>query len=167
MSAVYHPYEPVEYSLQSNRVLKTGDILEDIMVLDKSEIKAASLAQSMATKASVKQYANLLKQAHTQNLHQAKRLSRQIGAPIKSTESVRLENHAKEELQHLQSQTGADFDKAFIKGMIQDHKTALGIIDQDIASSNNAKLTKFLQETRKHVHMHLVKAQTIQAKEGL
>lgn len=48
--------------------------------------------------------------------------------------------------------------------MVEGHSEALSAIQKFIANENNASVKKLLEETEKHVAMHLEKAKAIQKK---
>ncbi|PJD92953.1 MAG: hypothetical protein CK424_05145 [Legionella sp.] len=146
------------YGAQAN-----GEIIQEMMTLDKAEIASANVARQRAQNPEVKRYAAMLHTQHSKCLHKLRHLSHRAKiTPVISTGSQYLEQHSKQELAQLQSVPSNAFDRTYIEHMIQDHRTALSTIDQGILQSSNAHLTKLLKEARHHVAMHLQKAEAIQ-----
>ncbi len=144
-----------------------AQIIEDVIVLDQGEIAAAKIAKKRATHPQVKRFATYLYDQHTTNLHQTMKLSHKTKIkPEASMTADNLKNHGRQEMTALEASSRANFDKNYIDAMIKDHQAALQLLDRAILDSTNPMLTKSLQETRKHVAMHLEKAQQIQMKMG-
>lgn len=139
------------------------NILSQLIVLNKAEVASADLALAKSSNKTVRQYAIFIKAEHTRNLQKTLSLSRKTGIkPMMNITAQNLQNHGNQELANLRTLNNANFDRTFINASVQDHQTALNLLDQDIAQSTNAQLTAFLKETRIHVAHHLERARAIQ-----
>ena len=140
-----------------------GQILGDLMVINKNEIAAAKEARIRSHNPEVLRYAAFLERQHTENLQKTIRLSKKLGVTAESSNfSLSLEKNGQQELVKLRSLNDAAFDKAYINAMVKGHQEAINFLNQTIAKSTNAELTHQLQATRAHVQIHLNKALMIQ-----
>jgi putative membrane protein len=98
---------------------------------DLAEVKVGQLAQQKGESQDVKQFGQTLQQDHSQNLQQAQQLAQQDGM----TPPTEPNAEQKKMYDKLSKLSGAQFDKAFAKDMVSDHK-------KDIA--------KFEKEAKKH-----------------
>ncbi len=138
-------------------------ILGWIVVVDKMEIGAANAALKRNVSTTVKQYADLIKKDHSQNMKEAFNLGRQIKEmPMRSSASEDLKKKGKETMASFKTMNDHDFEVAFIDHMVTGHQDALNQIDQDLQNVTNPDLKTFLQNTRATVQTHLDKAKTIQ-----
>lgn len=146
----------VEDDLQS-----AGQVTKILIVINKNEIAAAKLAATKSHNKMVKEYANMMKKDHTQNLEKTIKISKQLKiVPTSSSESTQLKEDGKKELDALEN-TAKDFDRMYIDNMVKDHESALDFLDQHINNTNTI-LQKHLQDTKKAVEQHLEKAKEIQ-----
>jgi putative membrane protein len=58
--------------------------------------------------------------------------------------------------------TGAAFDKEFASFMVDDHKKAIAMFEQEAASSDPAQVTALATKTLPTLKAHLAKAQSLQ-----
>lgn len=146
------------YGTQAN-----GEIIQDMIVLNKAEVASAKVAKQRAQNPEVRRFATMLHTSHSKCLYKLRRLSHRTKiTPVMSTSAQSFEQHGKQELAQLQAVPSNAFDRTYIEHAIQDHRTTLSTIDQGILQSSNAHLTKLLKEARQHVAMHLQKAEAIQ-----
>ncbi|MDP3558762.1 MAG: DUF4142 domain-containing protein [Legionellaceae bacterium] len=144
-----------------------GQIINDIIVLDKGEIASAKIAKQKATHPEVKRYASYLEAQHSTSLRNIMRLSHKTR--IKPAASMTADNfmtHNQQEVTLLTDTSRVNFDRTYVNAMVQDHQSALQLIDRSIQDSSNPKLTQSLKETRQHLAVHLEKAQQLQKQIG-
>ena len=133
-----------------------------LVVLNQNEINAAHIALNKSSNPLVRDYAQMLEKAHTQNLNNTMRLSRHLGiTPEQGSVARTLENKGKQEANMLKHASGHAFDRAYINAMIQGHRKALTTIDNLIAHSDNQRVEAHLTDTRAHVASHLQQARHI------
>jgi len=64
----------------------------------------------------------------------------------------------------LSKLTGADFDQAYVKQMIEDHEKAIGLYEAYSKSGENQALRDFAKETLPTLRKHLEHARSVQKK---
>lgn len=128
----------------------------DIAEINLIEIEAAKLALQKGTDAEVKNYAKMLVTEHTQSGVELKN----IAATKQITLPTSLTDEGKDVYDKLNKKSGHDFDKEFIKTMIDDHEKAIKKLEdastdndndqnvKDWASKKITGLTAHLQEAK-------------------
>lgn len=128
----------------------------DIAEINLLEIEAAKLALQKGTDTEVKNYAKMLVTEHTKAAVELKTIAatKQIALPNSLTDK------GKDVYNKLNEKSGNDFDKEFIKIMIDDHEKTIKELEdastdkdndqnvKDWASSKIAGLTAHLQEAK-------------------
>lgn len=143
-----------------------GD-LSWLAAVNQNEIAAGKLAKTKATNPDVKQFAEHMISAHTQNLNQDMKVSHALNVKLAdSSDVVELKNDGKKELATLKGLKGKEFDTAYIDAMVKGHTKVLNKLDSLIADAKNAVLQQYLTATREEVKHHLQMAQDVQQKLG-
>lgn len=128
----------------------------DIAEINLLEIEAAKLAMQKGTDTEVKNYAKMLVTEHTKAGAELKTIAdtKQIALPTSLTDK------GKDAYNKLNEKSGNDFDKEFIKIMIDDHEKTIKELEdastdkdndqnvKDWASNKIAGLTAHLQEAK-------------------
>lgn len=149
-------------------IASNGEIIQELMTINKTEIALTQYAKTHSTCAKIKKLAASLQTVHTQNLREVQHLSHKTKIkPMVNSMSNHIEHQGQQELNQLKTLHNKDFDKAFIRDMINDHRSALQIIDSSIMQSTNAELTAYLKAAREHFVMHLKKAEAQQQESNL
>ncbi|MBA2656389.1 MAG: DUF4142 domain-containing protein [Tatlockia sp.] len=163
-NTAYNP--PINYSTQQMQM--DAKILGAVMVIDKNEISAASLAQKKSMNPAVRDYAAYLYNQHSQNLQAVQALSQRINvAPVQGEVAKRLQAHGRHMMATLNRVNHAAFDRVFIAQMIKGHTAALNLLNQKlIPMALNPLVKAQLEMTRNHVSMHLQRAMAIQSQLG-
>lgn len=162
----YAAKEPNTGATKADKVQtqKNGEIIAVLITVDKNEIALAELALKKERTPAVKKYAQMLKRQHTQNLHEALKLSKKIGlAPVDTARVTSLQKEGVEGLATLSPLKGKDFDKAYIDAMVSGHTAVLKMIDKNLLKNvSNSSLKEFVIATRPHIVFHLQQGQIIQ-----
>lgn len=139
-----------------------AEIIGWLQALNENEIAAASLAKQKKINSEVRGYADLMITDHTKNLHDTMSLSKKINVvPAQNDVVSSMEQDGAKMKSDLEPLNGKDFQKAYIKDMVDGHADALKKIDSYLKDVNNAKLKALLQATRIHVNHHLILAKKI------
>lgn len=143
-----------------------AEIVGALQVSDQGEMEAGDLGIEKAARADVKSYANRMKKEHASHLERLNRMASEQGVTGAESEfSAGLRRHMTEMTGALRPLSGADFDRAYMDGMVADHQALLDAIDQRfIPSAKDAKLRAELRKTRSVVNDHLRDARRIQGK---
>jgi putative membrane protein len=139
---------------------------------DAFEILSSRIALTHATNPDLKSFAQMMIDAHTQTSDQLVSLGgiskaslqakMKPGANGKYAANTLLSSAKANELNSLNSKSGADFDKTYIDDQVSGHKDALSLMQDYAKNGDNAKLKAFAAETAPKVQAHLDKAQALQ-----
>ena len=135
---------------------------------NKGEIEQAKLALHKAKDPQVKQFAQMMIDHHGAEQKKEQQLCSTLNVQPETTQtSTQLQTDSQNAISSLSSQTGADFDKAYIDLQVKEHKEVLDSIDNKlIPNAKNAQLKSALEAFRPKIQEHLQKAQEIQQKLG-
>ena len=129
-----------------------------LVAVNEHEIAAAKLAQEKKVSAAVLGFSKLMVAQHTENLQK----TLDLGAPANTPEIQAMKDKSAQELQVLGSETGKNFERAYMDAMVSGHKEALMLIDTKMvpAASSDA-VRAHLSDTRGHVEQHLQRAEQV------
>jgi putative membrane protein len=121
-----------------------------------AEVQMGQLAQQNGQSAEVKSYGQMLVTDHSAANEKAKALATQMGM------TPPTEPNAKQKAMHdkMSKMTGADFDKAFAKEMVADHKKDIAEYKKE-AKKKNDPAADFANNTLPTLQKHLDAAQKL------
>jgi putative membrane protein len=140
--------------------LKTNDFVTKASAGGMTEVAMGKLAQSNGGSNDVKEYGKMLEKDHSEANDKLKSIANAEGINVSSTMTDEQNQH----MSHLQSLTGADFDKAFIPMMIDDHTKDIAEFKKAAAGNENEKVKNFASTTLPTLEKHLSKAKSIKSK---
>jgi putative membrane protein len=122
-----------------------------------AEVEAGQLAQEKGTNAKVKSFASMMVSDHSGANSQVKSLAaaRNISLPA----TVSDENKNKKD--DLAKKTGADFDKAYMDLMVDDHQKTINLFENASGDVKDAEVKTFVDNTLPKLRMHLDSAKAI------
>lgn len=143
-----------------------AEIVGALQAADQGEMEAGDLGIEKAARSDVKAYANRMKKDHGSHLERVNRIASEQGITGAESEfSSGLRRHSTEMNGALRPLSGADFDRAYMDGMVADHQALLDAIDERlIPSAQDSKLRAELRRTRSTVNEHLREARRIQGR---
>ncbi|WP_133137484.1 DUF4142 domain-containing protein [Legionella rowbothamii] len=143
---------------------KDSEILTILLTVDEGEIVAANELLKKVSSPQVKQYAQMLKKEHTENLYRVMKLSKNEHIDIVPTAITgSLKKYNKKELNQLFTLKNTSLEKEYIKMMIQGHERVLHMMDYSLLRTvSNPALGKLTLETRPQLEKHLKQAKLIQ-----
>lgn len=157
-----------------------------VMEVDRHEISAAEMALAKNVQGEVRAYAEALLQDHTRNLEATRSLlgpaadatgeamTTVAGGTAATTETAAGDADAHRDLaevkqkhdaerEHLQTLSGAGFQKAWIDAMVKGHAEALAKLDDAlIPDAKDDRVRSHLQTTRSAIAGHLESARGLQ-----
>lgn len=144
--------------------LTDGQIAEAVVTINEGEIDAAQAARSRAKSKDVKDFAKMMIDHHKDNKNRTKDVAKKEKLDTEDSNlSEALEKEAKDSNKEIKKKKNADFDRAYMNQQVTMHKKALSMLDDVfIPQSKNQSLRTHLEETRKSVNEHLLKAQALQ-----
>jgi putative membrane protein len=135
-----------------------AQFLGDAIKGDNSEIKLGQLAAEKGSSDAVKTFGQMLVTDHGKAKDEAGKIATAMNVPI----PTETKPEADAEYAKLQGMTGAAFDKEFASFMVDDHKKAIAMFEQEAASSDPAQVTALATKTLPTLKAHLAKAQSLQ-----
>jgi len=125
-----------------------------------AEVELAKLAQDKASDSEVKQFASKLEQDHTKANQELKEIAQKNNWDIPSQVSP-VQQATKEKFSKL---SGAEFDREFMREMLQNHRMAVTEFKWHSEHASNADLKQFASKTLPTLEQHLETAQELHAK---
>lgn len=149
--------------------MSDANILSVISMSNSNEIGTSKLAQSKATNASVKSYANDMVKDHTAMQGDADKVAKAAGItpepPAGAGDQMKM--HASQESDSLKAAAkGSAFDMAYINGQVADHQMTLDHLKQFQNSAQNAQVKDLVTKAIPKVQEHLDNAKKIQGQLG-
>ncbi len=122
-----------------------------------AEVEMGRLAEDKASSPEVKEFAVMMVRDHTAANQQLEQLaaSKQINLPKGPGTKARAEKVK------LEAMSGAHFDKDYIADQVKAHEQTQALLQQEIASGQDADAKAFAQKILTTVQQHLAKAQQL------
>ena len=115
------------------------------------EVALGRVAQEKAASQRVKDFGNMMVTDHTQANDELKSLASSKNVTVPSTMMPEQQKHMDE----LSKKTGADFDKAYVKMMVNDHKKDVAEFKKASEKSTDADIKNFAAKTLPVLQKHL------------
>lgn len=122
-----------------------------------AEVTEAKTAQQKGSSDAVKQFAQRMETDHTKANDELKQLAGKKGVTL-PTELARKHERAERK---LEGKSGADFDKAYAKAEVKDHKDAVKLFEK-ASKSKDADIKAFADKTLPTLREHLQAAQDLE-----
>lgn len=126
-----------------------------------AEVALSKLAQTKATNAKAKEFANMMVTDHTKANDELMALAKSKNITLPATVSDDKQKTADD----LSKKSGADFDKDYIDIMLDDHKKTVSMFEDESKNAKDPDIKAFVDKTLPTLKMHLQHVQTI--KDGM
>ena len=123
-----------------------------------AEVELGKLALQKSTNADVKKFAQMMVTDHTKANDELKSLAAKKNVTLPTD----LGSH-KSTLDDLNGKTGADFDKAYVEAMVDDHETDVALFE-DNTDNSDPDIKAFATKTLPTLKSHLETIKGIQSK---
>jgi putative membrane protein len=133
-----------------------SSFLREAMTSGMKEVDLGRLAEQKAARAEVKEFARMMVADHSQANDRLRQVVQQASATVSPDRETIDEGRAR-----LADLTGADFDRAYIDMMVQDHQDAVNLV-QDKTSAGHAATQQWATATLPTLRQHLDRARQIQ-----
>jgi putative membrane protein len=133
--------------------------LKDLAQANMAEIEAGKLAAQKAQSAEVKKFAQRMVDDHSKQLEEIKKLAQTKGIELPTAPDAKHQGAIKK----LQSASGEDFDKAYMRQQVTDHRDALKLAQRTAKGARDAELKSSAQKAAPEIQEHLKMAQQISA----
>lgn len=125
-----------------------------------AEVILGQIAEQNAQDPSVRDFGLKMASDHQAADQELSRIISQKSASV-SDESGMMDAHM---IKHLQNLKGADFDTAYIKHMVRDHKQTIREFQKEADNGDDADLRNFASKTLPTLQEHLRQAQDVESK---
>ena len=121
-----------------------------------AEVQLGNLAQQKAASDQVKQFAARMVTDHTKANDELKQIASTKGVQLPSS----LDKKHQSDMDRLQKMSGADFDKAYMSHMVDDHKQDVAEFKKEASSGHDSDVKSFASKTLPTLEEHLKMAQS-------
>ena len=128
-----------------------------------SEVELGQLAQQKGTNPAVKDFGAMMVKDHSAANEKLKSLAASKQVSLPDSPSV-MQKATKTKLNML---SGDTFDKSYVKGMIEDHKTDIKEFQKEASEGKDPDAKAFAVATLPTLKAHLTKIQSIAAAAGI
>jgi len=137
-----------------------------VVTANQVDIDAGKLAESKSTNKDVKAFGKMMVTDHTGVNKSAKDLVTKLKVkPEDNPTAESLKKGGEENVQHLKTLKGAEFDKAYVEHEVAYHQQVIDAMDKTlIPSAQNAELKDLIVKVRPAIDGHLQHARMIQSK---
>ena len=122
------------------------------------ELQLSQMATQKATNAAVKDFANMMVQHHTMAAQEMKQLLSSKGAQIPDSAMLPMHRMRMEMLQNLQ---GADFDKAYMRIMVDAHEEDVDEYEDEVTDANDADIRAFASKMLPTLRQHYARSKEV------
>lgn len=126
-----------------------------------AEVKLGELAQKNAKDPAVKKFGKLMVDDHSKSNQKLKSIASKKGVTLPTT----LSDEMQKKYDELAQKTGAEFDKAYIELMEEDHKEDIDKFKDYVDDGKDPELKRFAQECLPVLRTHRMVARTTEAHE--
>ncbi len=155
ITGVARAADPMTSATGGNLQSADRTFVEKATIGGMTEIQASKLAQQKGTSQAVKDYSAQMIADHTKAADELSRIATAKGVTPPGT----LDKSHQGSIDKLAKLSGADFDKAYIKQMVSDHKTTVSDFQKEAKSGRDAELQAFASKTLPTLQGHLDMAQ--------
>jgi putative membrane protein len=124
-----------------------------------AEVQLGQIARDRATDPAVKEFADKMVKDHSQADQQLSQLASQKGATLPTD----IPAAEKRETDRLLKLSGAEFDRAYMKHMLRDHKTDVKEFERESKSAADPDVQSWASKTLPTLQDHLKMAEDIDA----
>ncbi|GAA4454920.1 hypothetical protein GCM10023189_22070 [Nibrella saemangeumensis] len=125
------------------------------------EVELGTLAQQKAQNARVKEFARMMVDDHTKANNELKALAAQKNMTLPTT----MGNDHQKHVDDLRSKSGADFDRAYMDLMVEDHDEDIELFEKMSNNAKDADVKAFAAKTLPTLRKHHESAKSI--KDGM
>ena len=122
-----------------------------------AEVQLGELAQKKASSDAVKQFASRMVEDHGKANTELKSIASAKGVQLPTS----LDRKHTRDMERLQKLSGADFDREYMKHMVDDHKKDVGAFQKQADKGRDEQLKGFASKTLPTLQEHLKMAQTV------
>lgn len=119
------------------------------------EVELGNVATAKASNVEVKKFGERMVSDHGKADQELNRISRSLGVSAPTS----LDEAQRATIAKLQDMSGGEFDRAYMKEMVQDHKLAVADFKKEAATGRNEQARAFASKTLPTLEKHLTMAE--------
>jgi putative membrane protein len=131
--------------------------MRELALANLAEIEAGKLAASKASGADVKKFAQQMVDDHTKQLQELQTLAQSKNVQLPTSPDTKHQR----EMKKLQDLSGADFDRAYMRAQIKDHRDAHKLAERTAKRGKDPELKAAAGKAAPEIQDHLKLAQQI------
>jgi putative membrane protein len=135
----------------SNTSAPGGDFMAEAASGGMTEVELGKIASSKAQNAEVKKFAEMMVNDHTKANDELKALAVKKNITLPTTPNAKHQST----IQKFQSMSGAEFDKAYVDDMLEDHEKDVAEFEKQSQSNPDADVKAFAAKTLPTLKKHL------------
>jgi putative membrane protein len=135
------------------------NFMKQAVIGDAAEIQLGQMAQSKAANPKVKQFGERMVKDHSQSDDQLKGLAQQQHVALPTS----LDQKHQSLKDSLSSKSGAQFDQAYMRAMVEDHMKTVQLFKREAGTSKDEDVKNFAQQSLPVLESHLSEAKQIQS----
>jgi len=136
------------------------DFVNEAAIGGMSEVELGKMASTKAANAEVKKFGQMMVTDHTNANNELKALAAKKGWKLPTD----VDSNHKATADDLRNRVGADFDKAYVEEMVDDHETDVKAFEDKAKNATDPDLKAFAEKTLPTLRKHLDAIKAIQAK---
>jgi putative membrane protein len=136
----------------------TSEFMTKVADVGMTEVKLGQMAQDKAISQRVKDFGAMMVKDHTAAGDELKNMAKQKNVTLPET----MSNDHQKKTDDLNKKTGKDFDKAYIKAMVDGHQSAVSDFEKASKNTKDADVKAWVDKTLPTLRMHLDSAKAIQ-----
>lgn len=122
------------------------------------EVELGKVAQQKAMNDQVKQFGARMEQDHSKANGELKQIAANKGVDLPAAPNKKEQK----EMDKLKNMSGAEFDRAYMKHMVADHKKDIAAFEREAKDGRDADVKSFAEKTLPTLRQHLEMAQQAQ-----
>jgi len=130
---------------------ETADFLVKAANCAMAEIKLGEVAKQQAANAKVKQMGEMMASDHNKVAEEVKNLASKRNVSLPST----IGDDKQKEIDNIAAKTGKEFDKAYVRHMIDEHQEDINLFKRATDKVNDADVRTFASNTLPKLQAHL------------
>ena len=136
----------------------TSEFMTKVADVGMTEVKLGQMAQDKAMSQRVKDFGAMMVKDHTAAGDELKGMARQKNVTLPET----MSNDHQKKTDDLNKKTGKDFDKAYMKAMVDGHESTVNDFEKASKNTKDADVKAWVDKTLPTLKMHIDSAKAIQ-----
>jgi len=136
----------------------TSEFMTKVADVGMTEVKLGQMAQEKGTNQRVKDFGAMMVKDHTAAGDELKSMARQKNVTLPET----MSNDHQRKADDLNKKTGKDFDKSYIKAMVDGHQSTVNDFEKASKDTKDADVKAWVDKILPTLKMHLDSAKAIQ-----